>query len=492
MDEKIRIRQLEQQLASYETSADGVDHTVKIDLMNELAWLLADTDLKRAYALSETAYALSALPEPDAPPYQAGIAYSLRTRGYINHRVGEFTQAMSQLLEAQPIFEALNLDDGLADVYDAIAGTYYQLGDFPDALTFIYRQLEVAQRAGDSRRVGNARNNLAVVTAATGDYVRSNAMLEQNLKAALENGDPRIESLSYLNLGENHYLLGEYGKVLEYNQQALPVCRQAGFGVFEVHALHFLGKAYHQIGDISQALYYLEMALALSRRIEAEANELMILPDLAQVYRSMGDLDLALEQLHMSVNAAESLGMKKELFEAHLQLSQIHEDQGSLKKALFHYKQYWATKELVYSEKADQRLKVLQAAHDFETARKEAEMFRLKTQELEKEVQSSTIELRNMVVRLQHEVEERERAEVATSLLCKILAGIVQNMGRAKRFHQGKIGSAANSSIIPAGENRPRLATRLHMKYRWDSIDRSPCAATNFDCKDAPCGEFRR
>jgi hypothetical protein len=55
----------------------------KIDVLNELAWLLVDTNLKRAYALSETAYDLASSSDGDNPPYQVGLAYSLRTQGYL-------------------------------------------------------------------------------------------------------------------------------------------------------------------------------------------------------------------------------------------------------------------------------------------------------------------------------------------------------------------------------------------------------------------------
>ena len=53
-DEK-RISNFEQQLAELEKDTQ-VDIHSKIAVLNELAWLLVDTDLKRAYALSESAY----------------------------------------------------------------------------------------------------------------------------------------------------------------------------------------------------------------------------------------------------------------------------------------------------------------------------------------------------------------------------------------------------------------------------------------------------
>ena len=89
MTDTDRIRQLEQQLADCDGSSSA-DAYKKIDLLNDLAWALSDTDMQRAYALGETAYTLASSPHDGAPPYQAGIAYSLRTQGYINQRLGDY------------------------------------------------------------------------------------------------------------------------------------------------------------------------------------------------------------------------------------------------------------------------------------------------------------------------------------------------------------------------------------------------------------------
>ena len=82
------IQQLERQLAECNSST-LVDGTKKIDILNDLAWALSDTDLQRATALSEMAYTLANSPNDGAPPYEAGMAYSLRTQGYINQRLGD-------------------------------------------------------------------------------------------------------------------------------------------------------------------------------------------------------------------------------------------------------------------------------------------------------------------------------------------------------------------------------------------------------------------
>ena len=203
------IRELEQRLADLDQRPDA-DVYQKIDALNDLAWALSDIDLKRAYALSETAYTLASNHGDGAPAYQVGMAHSLRTQGYLNQRLGNHPLGLSQLLQALELCEALSLADPLPDVLDGIAGIYAQIGDFPEALGYIHRQLAAAEHIGDPRRIANAHNNLANIYVETGDYPRAIETLLHNLQFAAATGYARMEALSLLNLAETHQLAGEY------------------------------------------------------------------------------------------------------------------------------------------------------------------------------------------------------------------------------------------------------------------------------------------
>jgi signal transduction histidine kinase len=91
---------------------------------------------------------------------------------------------------------------------------------------------------------------------------------------------------------------------------------------------------------------------------------------------------------------------------------------GDTAQALAHFKQHQALKESVAGEKVEQRLQVLQIAHDTATARQEAERARLRSvelsalnEQLEQQVATRTAELTATVAQLQQEISVRERAE---------------------------------------------------------------------------------
>jgi signal transduction histidine kinase len=385
MTDAQKIRQLERQLADLDGVSKADIHRI-IDVQNDLAWMLSDTDLKRAYALSESAYSLADSPDDGGPPYQVGMAYSLRTQGYLNQRTGNYQLGLTQLLKAQEISELLALNDGLADVFDGIAGIYYQVGNFPEALSHIYKQLDAAQRIGDKRRMANAYNNLANIFFETGEYQRAVETLHHNLQIAAETDNKRIEFLSYINLAETYLLAGDYEKALENALRGLTVSQEAGFELFEVYAFEIIGKSYLKLNDASQAIHHFEKALALSRKVESKVTESLNLLNMGQVHYGIKQNDLALDYLQQSITVAQSIDAKSELFKGHLLLSEIYEQQGDFAQALYHFKKHHSFREIVHGEKADERLQILQVAHDTEAAKKEAEVFQLRTVQLEQQI----------------------------------------------------------------------------------------------------------
>ena len=439
MTDSQTIRELERRLAASEGSADVVQ---KITSLNDLAWALSDTEMQRAYALSETAYTLASSPHDGAPPDRAGIAYSLRTQGYINQRLGDYPLGISQLLKAQGLFESLGIEDGLADVFDGLAGIYAQIGDLAEALNYMYKQLDVAQRIGDQRRAANAYNNLGNIYSESADYNRAIETFQHNLRLAGEIDDGRIICLSIANLSQVHLLAGDGSKALENGLYALRVCREMGFGLFEAYALDLIGKSYRALGTPAQAIPYFEQALALSTRLESKVVEPLVLLSLGEVYRDMQQLDRALECLSQAVAIAQAIDARSELSKGHLLLSEIYQQQGDLASALHHFKEHHAWREKVFNEKADQRLKVLQVAHDTETAKREAEILRLKAQQLEQEiieqrkldealrlshddlerqVTARTAELNDTIALLRQEIADRLRAEAEVEQMVETL-----------------------------------------------------------------------
>ena len=385
MTEAEKIKLLEEQIVEVDNSPTaGIRE--KIDLMNELAWLLRDKDTIRSLELGQNTYALAESDSGSGLPYQEGLAYSLRTQGYLNQRLGNHSLSFVQLMNAQVAFRSLDIYDGLSDVYGGIADIYFQIGNFPDALVWIYRQLDTAQQIGDKRLVADAYNNLAKVYIHSEDYEQAEPTLDQSLKFALESGHTRIVCLSYLDIAEIHLQAGRYQEALEFGLRGLDLSREAGFELFEIHSLDILGKIYLKLGDREEGLKNLKTALVLSREIDSKLAICKSLLSFGRANLELQQPDLAIESLKQGLSIAHSIHASVEVYKAHQALSEAYEQTGEISSALQHYKQFRAIEGKAIGDKANLRTKILQIDHQTESAKKEAEIAHLRTVELQNNI----------------------------------------------------------------------------------------------------------
>ena len=134
---------------------------------------------------------------------------------------------------------------------------------------------------------------------------------------------------------------------------------------------------------------------------------------------------------------AEELDAKSLLYQCHRVQATIFEQQEQWQKALNHYKQYQTMREAVFNEEADNKLKNLQILHNTETAQKEAEIYRLKNEELEAEIterkrietdlQSTNEELAQTLSHLRATQKQLVEAEKMASL-GSLVAGVAHEI----------------------------------------------------------------
>ncbi|NTU78921.1 MAG: tetratricopeptide repeat protein [Chloroflexales bacterium] len=400
----------------------------QIDALNRIAWELSDIDASRSRACAEAAYALAEAGAESGRPDRAGMAYSLRTQGYLNQRSGSYAAGMAQLLAALALFEELQAGDGpacadgLIDVFDGLAGIHGQMGNLPESLDYSYKMLSLAEASGDRRRMANARNNLATIFTDTGEHERAVALLEQNAREAAAIGYSRIETLAHLNLATIHLHAGNPEAALEQAEAGLQTAREGSFELFAVYALDLLGQISFKLDDAALAIAYLEQALEASRQIGSRVTEALNLLNLGTMHTRLGRREQACDVLQACLAVAESIDAKPEQLAAHLALSELYERHGEPALALAHFKQHHALKERVTGERAAERMSVLQVAHETETARREAVAYRQQADELQRIVDERTAELRNLVASLEQRVAART-AEVATFFDLTLLAG---------------------------------------------------------------------
>jgi len=185
------------------------------------------------------------------------------------------------------------------------------------------------------------------------------------------------------NVGEVLNNQGRNDEAFPYLEHAQALSKQLGTRKVLANALDSLSAIYAARHDYEQALECLHQACELAGEFDDNRMRAEFLRNIARVYQRRQAVDTALDYAHRALASAEAVSNKSEIFACHLLLAELYEMRHELEQALFHYQHFHAIKEEVFNEQSDQKLKTLRAIHDTETARQEAEIYRLKNVELQ-------------------------------------------------------------------------------------------------------------
>lgn len=366
-----------------------------------------------ALTVSQEAVALPNRPrEQDGPVYYThGI--SLGGTGYFEDARRYFGLAVKAFEHSGDLCSAL-------DARSEIALTWHRQSEFVLALSLQQQCLEEAKYLGYPRGEATAWNRIAIAQDRLGDYHEALESHRNSLRIRQTLGDILGEISSLGNIGNVHIQLHAYDEALQWLEASLNRSREAGLQMYYITTLGNKGLALYGKKDLEGARHCQEEVLALKRSLGDIRGQANTLGNLANVLADIGEHGLARERLnealvlnrrmgdrHSEVHNLITLGrlglpeegqealeralslslevQSRELtFLTHEALSGFYRSQGGFEEALDHFEAFHRIKEEVFLETMDLRAQRLQAQHAVEQARKEAELQRLRTEELAK------------------------------------------------------------------------------------------------------------
>lgn len=378
--DKEKTRELETQLATTD------DPHRKVDFMNDLAEQLRYVDLSRSLALAEQASELSWQGELAQKPYLEGRAGSLNLLGSLNVQHGNYNQALSFYFKSLLVFEKIGDKKQSAVVLDAIGSAYAHMSDYPNALDHFFRVFDLARELDDKEMEARALNSIASLYMQLNEWSKALVYLRDSLVIFEELADKRGQADALDNSCSCYCDLGDYDKALTCGLKSVRLYREISDQEGEAKVLDSIGGVYKARGDYTQALAYFNRALTISEGISLRIEIVKVLQNIGNIYRSMGHIKLALENLQRALLIAQEIDSKSEQYRCHKELVGIYKQLGDFERALEHSEKFHETKEVVFNEEADRRIKNLEAIHQVETARKETEIYQLKNVALQQEI----------------------------------------------------------------------------------------------------------
>jgi two-component system, NtrC family, sensor kinase len=389
----------------------------KIDKLNYLAWSLRVHETEKAHTLSKEAADLS-----QKIKYLKGQADAYRLIGFAWIRKSDLVQAKPYLEKAFQVYNSLNDLQGLAVVNEYNGIIHRITGDCKSALENIYKALELCRKTKFWDAEITTLYQLGVTYKQLGNYNKALEFLFESLLIAKSSTFKIMEAYNLNVIGSIYFETGDYKEALNYFQQGLPIRQQANDYWGEAGSLDSIGHTYMKMRQYDQAIIYCKKSLEISEKVGDKKGQANSLLHLAEIYHEQEKIAFAVKYSNESLNIRKSSGdirgeaevllfiaalepkdsnNKSEfllkaatiaenvnafdlLNKIRLSLYLFYKDAGKYEEALVQLELHVALVIEIHKTSIAQKMANLEISHKAEEAQREADVIRLKNNELNK------------------------------------------------------------------------------------------------------------
>lgn len=366
------VAALQERLAELECGPSGAP--ARLETLAELAWLTRFDDWQKAEDLAEEAYRLATETGLTAVRAKAGRTLLLCRRW--RH---ELRGALEVGLHALNDYRELGDRVGYAAILDGLATILEQLGDFAPALEYAREAYDIAVDMENLSRQGWALSSLGGIHAASGDRAEAIRILEKARDLFSATSDPVGGTRISFRLGK---VLLDAGDI-----SGARACYESVLATDNV--LHHFLVAYPGLaniaraeGDNAEARRLLEAA----ERHLSRAGRRNVLFDvrlsLARLCLDEGEPSEAHRILEAMLAEVETSKAKPMLAQVHELLADTCERRGEVVEALRHLRRFSELRQEVWNDEARAAIQHERTRREIESARKDAEIHRLRYVEL--------------------------------------------------------------------------------------------------------------
>lgn len=268
------------------------------------------------------------------------LAAALYSRGFINSLQGRYAQGLSDLRQAQRLYEGVGLPLNALNAMNGIAIAYNRMGDSTQAIEIYSRALEIERQEGLKRD--------AAVTA--------------------------------YNIGRAAERMSDWGTAQRSFESALHTSQELAYARGQAYALRGLGAVALARGNTQAALERLQQARTLQQSGTDQRLEASISLTEAVARRALGQNSAARELLTSALEVFRDAGAQSELVTVYEQLALVDSGLGDWRRAFQWQEAAKQTSSQLLRNQIDQRFAVLKI--EFDTATREKEYDALLQQSL--------------------------------------------------------------------------------------------------------------
>jgi len=315
------------------------------------------------------------------------MAASLAGIASLNNDAGNVDLALSQNFEVISLLANCSVTPALIHAYNNLCWIFFSFGDFSVALSYAIKSLTIAKELRDDyweAKALNAYSYLLFVDAADADKTFDLQKKAFQLFSKISNYGE--QALVYNNIADIQLQAGRLETALEFSRKSLVLAKEIPSSIIEIVASATLSEVLIAMGEYEKAESFLQEAIPHFSEDIPILFKASILTNLAHIYLQKSQMDKAESSLLKAIDMAANMKSTYDQVTAHRLLSEVYEQKQDYPKALEYLKKFATLNEKLLNERATKQFHALKVVSDLEAAQHNAELYRLKTVELQKEI----------------------------------------------------------------------------------------------------------
>jgi len=345
----------------------------------EQAFALSDRDPHAAKSLADELYTKAG--EAKDPCWQGLSRY---VAGFCLYNLSEYDHAMEEFERGDQIAQENDLPALAIKFRNGCGVIFSRLGQYHHAIEQFAEGLKRAREMGLTSDTGHFLINLGEASLLMGDTAQALSFELEAEKLIQEMPDDRGYAVDvYYNLAEAQSRSGQVENAEQSYRRSLAIATSMGNTLSEVEARVRLGTILAGRGNEAEALSMIEEALQLSRKCGFPLQEVASLLACGRIEMNLGRLEDATRHFEMAADVAGSHRMGDLLPSALESLSAVRAAMGRFEEAYRDLQRSVEAARAWSSSEASRMLGELATGYRLEKAKREAEMEKIRRQELE-------------------------------------------------------------------------------------------------------------
>ena len=287
--------------------------TLKVNTLNELADIVARSDLKEAKDYAEQALKLA-----EELNFARGKARALNNLGQVAQHVGSYEKAIEFYTEAVQMNKEYNWDE-IAKNLSNLANTYVEMEKYSKASIYAQQSLEAAR---DTSEMIFGLLAVGLIFNKEGNYPES---LDYYLKAFELSKRFEYEHCQVLlHLGYSNMHLGDYDQAEKFNLEALQIAQKRNDRISELEAMATLSWFYNTQKEYEQSIKLLMAALKINETLRSESERVRILRGIGQFYMKLEKYEKAEEYFLKAISLSKENRLFSKQIASHIQLGTLY------------------------------------------------------------------------------------------------------------------------------------------------------------------------